>query len=164
MANWEFICRNKWHLRASEISTPLEIAVETHFHVCNATKTTPVFLPVNGEASWSLPTSLLTIRWHSATRKRLLLYPQGDRSGLKKPEKDITTNINPSYHQPPSPKVSLNWSTNKIRFSFNQPNRKRWGARLVNVIKHLPEKIFLLWWHHKKGSQPRLKRHLLLMR
>ena len=31
---------------------------------------------------------LLTIRRHSATRKHLFLYPQGDRSGLKKPKKD----------------------------------------------------------------------------
>ena len=27
---------------------------------------------------------LLTIRWHSATRKHLFLYPQGDRPGLRK--------------------------------------------------------------------------------
>ena len=31
---------------------------------------------------------LLTIRWHSATRKHLFPYPQGDRSGLGKPKKD----------------------------------------------------------------------------
>ena len=31
---------------------------------------------------------LLTIRWHSATRKHLFQYPQGDRSGLRKPKKD----------------------------------------------------------------------------
>ena len=30
---------------------------------------------------------VLTIRWHSATRKHLFLYPQGDRSGLRKPKK-----------------------------------------------------------------------------
>ena len=28
-------------------------------------------------------------------------------------------------------------------YSNNQPNRKRWGAKLVNV-KHLPHKAFLL--------------------
>ena len=42
--------------------------------------------------------SLLTIRWHSATRKHLFLYPQGDRSGLRKPKKN-----NRSYHQHSSP-------------------------------------------------------------
>ena len=30
---------------------------------------------------------LLTIRQHSATRKHLFQYPQGDRSGLRKPKK-----------------------------------------------------------------------------
>ena len=44
----------------------------------------------------------------------------------KKPEKDN------HQHQ-----ASLNWSNNKIRFSFNQPNRKRWGMSLVDVIQHL---------------------------
>ena len=29
---WELICHNKLHLRASEISTPPETAVGTHFH------------------------------------------------------------------------------------------------------------------------------------
>ena len=42
---------------------------------------------------------------------------------------------------------SLNWSNNKARLSFNQPNRKRWGAKLVD-IKHLPHKAFLLWHLH----------------
>ena len=27
-------------------------------------------------------------------------------------------------------------------------------------IKHLTHKVFLLWHHHWKGDQPRLKRHL----
>ena len=41
---------------------------------------------------------VLTIRWHSATRKHLFLYPQGDRSGLRKP-KSKSINTNYSYHQ-----------------------------------------------------------------
>ena len=32
------------------------------------------------------------------------------------------------------------WSNIKVRFSFNQPNRKEWGARLVDAVKHLPHK------------------------
>ena len=36
------------------MSTSLEIAVDTHFHAQHDTKTTPVFLPVDGEASWLL--------------------------------------------------------------------------------------------------------------
>ena len=30
----------------------------------------------------------------------------------------------------------------RFRFSFTQPNRKTWGARLVDVIKHQPHKLF----------------------
>ena len=55
----------------------------------HGTKTTPGFLPADGEASWSLLPSkfgLLTIRGHSATRKHP--YPQGDRSSMRKPKKD----------------------------------------------------------------------------
>ena len=40
---------------------------------------------------------LLTIRQHSATRKHLFLYPQGDRSGLRKPKKATATT---SIHLP----------------------------------------------------------------
>ena len=36
---------------------------------------------------------LLTTRRHSATRKHLFLYPQGDRSGLKKSKKGKSTLI-----------------------------------------------------------------------
>ena len=71
------------------MSIPLEIDAGTHFHVRHGTQSILVFLPADGEASWSLfPISLLTIRHHSATRKDLFLYPQGDRSGLRKPKKD----------------------------------------------------------------------------
>ena len=53
----------------------------------HGTKTTPVFLLVDGEATTS-KFDLLTIMWHSATRKHLFLYRQGDTSGLRKPKKD----------------------------------------------------------------------------
>ena len=48
------ICRNKWHPGTSEISTPSEIALGTHFYARHGTKTIPVFLPANGKASWLL--------------------------------------------------------------------------------------------------------------
>ena len=41
-----------------QISTPLEIAGGTQLH---ETKTTPLFLNVNGEASWSLLSSLISL-------------------------------------------------------------------------------------------------------
>ena len=50
-------------------------------------------------------------------------------------QKRISINTNHNYHQRSSPQASLNWLNNN-RFSFNQPNRKRWGVKLVKVIKH----------------------------
>ena len=38
-------------------------------------------------------------------------------------QKKISINSNHSYHQHSSPEASFNWSNNKARFSFNQPNR-----------------------------------------
>ena len=49
-------------------------------------------------------------------------------------------------------KHSFNWSNNKVRFSFNQTIWKRWGARLVTEVKHLPLNVFLWWHHHYKGG------------
>ena len=58
----------------------------------------------------------------------------------EKAKKRISINTNHSYHQHSSPQASLNWSNNQARFSFNQPNRKRCDAKLVDV-KHLPHKV-----------------------
>ena len=52
------------------------------------TKTTMVFLPADGEASLVATfKGILMIRQHNAIRKHLILYPQGDRSSLRKPKK-----------------------------------------------------------------------------
>ena len=80
--HWEFIGHNKWHPETLEISTLPEIAVGTHYNARQGTKTILVFLPADGEASWS------ALLWHRATRKHLFLYSKGDRSGLRKPKKD----------------------------------------------------------------------------
>ena len=42
------------HTRTLETSTPPKTAVGTHFHAQHGTKTILVFLPTDGEASWSL--------------------------------------------------------------------------------------------------------------
>ena len=39
----------------------MEKAVGTHFHVQHSTKTTPVFLSTNGETSWLLLPSLVSL-------------------------------------------------------------------------------------------------------
>ena len=59
--HWELICYNKWHPGTSKISIPLEIAVGAHFHGSHGTITAPVFLPADGEASWSLLLSLASL-------------------------------------------------------------------------------------------------------
>ena len=58
----------------------------------------------------------------------------------EKAKKRISINTNHSDHQHSSPQASLNRSNNQARFSFNQPNKKRCGAKLVDV-KHLPHKV-----------------------
>ena len=55
-------------------------------------------------------------------------------------QKRISINTNHSYYQCSLPWVSPSWSNDKIRFNFNQPHRRRWGVRLVDVIKHLLHK------------------------
>ena len=55
----------------------------------HGTKTTMVFLPADGEAYLvaTFKFGILMVRQHSAIRKNLILYPQGDRSSLRKPKK-----------------------------------------------------------------------------
>ena len=82
--HWDLICCNKWHQGTSEISTPLEIAVRMHFYA----QTWHWNYPNIFTCWWrsllvaTSKLSLLTIRRHSATRKHLFPYPQGDRSGI----------------------------------------------------------------------------------
>ena len=65
---WELICRNKWHPEIFEITTLLEIAVGTHFHAWHGTRTFSVFLPANGEASWSLLPSSVSLPYSQAAQ------------------------------------------------------------------------------------------------
>ena len=55
----------------------------------HGTKTSPICLPADREASWLLlPSSVsLLSGGKNVTRKHLFWYPQGDRSGLRKPRK-----------------------------------------------------------------------------
>ena len=86
----ELIHWNKWHPETSEISTPLEIAAGTHFHGWTWHQNySGIF--TSWWRSLLVATSkfgVLTIRRHSATSKHLFLYPQGDRSGLRKQKKN----------------------------------------------------------------------------
>ena len=119
------------------------------FSYIYGTKTTLIFLPADREASWSLLQSSVSIVSDGSVQ------PEHTYSCILKVtdqvwenQKRISNNTSHSYQHCSSPWASLNWSSNNIRFSFNQPNRKKWGARLVDVTKHLPQNIFLLWHHH----------------
>ena len=59
----------------------------------HGTKTTPVFLPADGEASWSLlPSSVSLLSGNTVQPENTFLYSQGDRSGLRKPKLDKDQN------------------------------------------------------------------------
>ena len=65
------------------------MAVGPHFRMWHGTKTTLAFLPADGEASWSLLPSLVSLLSGSTLQPKthLFLYPEGDRSGLRNPKK-----------------------------------------------------------------------------
>ena len=133
-----------WCSGTSEISTPSEIAAwMTSMHK-HGTKTTPAFLPADGEASWSLfPSSVSLLSGGTVQTENtysLILKVTGQ---VWESLKRISINTTHSHHQHSAPSVSFNWYDNKARFSFKQPDRKRWGAKLVDV-KYLPLKAFLL--------------------
>ena len=116
---WELICCKKWHLGTLEIFTTPEIAVGTHFQVQHGTKTNLVFLLADGEAFWLLCPSSVFLLWGG------IVEPEKNYSCILKvtgqvweSQKRISINTNHSYHQLSSPQASLNWSNNKIRFSF----------------------------------------------
>ena len=82
---------------------------------------------------WSLPTTKL----HSATRKHLFLYAQGDRSGLRKPKKGQASALitaTTSIHLPKPVSFDLTIKTDSV---------------LTNPIgKDQPHKTFLSWRQH----------------
>ena len=98
----------------------------------HGTKTTPVFLPADGEASWSLlPSSVSLLSGGTVQPENTYSCILKVTDQVWESQKRISINTNHSYHQRSYPQASLSWSNNKARFSFNQPNKKRWGAQLV---------------------------------
>ena len=147
--HWELICCNKSHPGTLEIFTPPKIAVGTQFHVSHGTKTISVFLPADGEASSKLlPSSVYSLPGGSLQPENIYSCILKVTGQFWESQKRISINTSHSYHLRSSPCAGLNWSIIKIRFSFNPLTRKRWGARVVSVIKLLLHKLFLLWYHH----------------
>ena len=65
--------------------------VGTHFHAQHGTKTILVFLPADGESSWLLFPSSVSLLSGSTVQPEntfIHLHPQGDWSGLRKPKKN----------------------------------------------------------------------------
>ena len=99
-SHWELICCNKWHSGISEISTPPEIAVRTHFHAWHGTKTILIFIPADGETSWLILPSLVSLLSGSTVQ------PENTYSCILKvtgqvweSQKRISINTNHTYHQ-----------------------------------------------------------------
>ena len=109
--------RDLWNIHSTGI------AEGTHFHAQHSTKTTLVYLPDDGETSWLLLSSLVSLLSGSTVQ------PENTYSCFLKVTgqvwescKRISINTNHNYHQHSSPWASLNWSNDNTRFSFKQPN------------------------------------------
>ena len=59
----------------------------------HGTKTTPVCSHADGEASWSLPPSSVSLLSDGTVQPENRKYPQGDRSGLRKPKKGLVSTL-----------------------------------------------------------------------
>ena len=156
--HWELICYNKWHPGTSEISTPPNSCRDTLPHAEMALKL-PWYLYQLMEKCLGHYFQVWSPYYQVAQCNQKTPIPISSKWKVRseKIKKVISINTNHSYHQCPSPKSSFNWFNNKARFSFNQPNMKRCGVKLVDV-KHLPHRTVLLWHYHWKDGQPRLKR------
>ena len=98
-------------------------------HKGHGTKTIPVFLLAQGEGILVSTSKLVSLLSGSTVETEniysCILKVTGQ---VWESQRRININTNHSYHQLSSPWASLNWCNNKIRVSFNQPNRKRWGC------------------------------------
>ena len=102
--HWEVICRTKWHTGTSEISTPPKIAVEPHFHARYSTKTITVFLPTDGEASWSLlPKSVFLLSGGTVQPENTYFCILKVTGQVWESKEMASINTDHSYHQRSTP-------------------------------------------------------------
>ena len=84
----------------SDIYTPAEVAVGTYFHVLHGTKTTLVFLPAYGEASWLLlPSSISLVSGSTAQPENTYSRILKVTGQVWESQKMISIDVNHSYHQ-----------------------------------------------------------------
>ena len=101
----------------SEISKPTQLSGRTSNH--NMSQTTLVFYILK-------------------ERSHLFMFPKGDISCLRKSKKDR----NRHYQQLLPAFISLRSLIMQFRFAFRQPTRKKWSARLVDLINVYALKYF----------------------
>ena len=133
--HWELICRNKWQAGISK--KPYHRKYQLWHTMRNmAPKLSWYFYLLQRSLLITISKfGLLTVRWLSATSKHISLTDQVCG-------RQIRISINETYDQRSSPNVSFDWSNN------SNSVLTQWGARLVNIIKHLPQILFLLGDHH----------------
>ena len=119
----------------------LEIALGTHFYAQHGTKTIPVFLSADGEASWSLLPSLVLFPSGGTVQ------PKNTSSCIFKVtaqiweiQKRISINTNHSYHHRSPPEVIFN-SSNDLT---NPAEKDEVNVMKLRMIKYLPRHLFLL--------------------
>ena len=95
----KFICRNKLHQGTSKISTLSEIALRAHFYARHGIKTAPVFLPADGEASWSLLPSLVSLLSGRVQPENTYSFILKVTGQVWERQKRININTNHRYHQ-----------------------------------------------------------------
>ena len=91
-------------LRDLGISTPSEISVGTPSHLCHCTKTTLVFLPADGEASWLLLLSLGSLLLGGTVElENTCAYILKVTGQVQESQKTTSNDTNPSFHLRPNP-------------------------------------------------------------
>ena len=145
--HWELICRKKWHPGTSEISMPAEVAAEPYFMCDMALKLYwQFYLLMEKPLGRYYQVRSPYYQMSQCNQKTPISVSSRWLVRSEKAQKEYTsTLIRPTTSVHLFKPVSTDLT---IIFSFNQPSRKIWSARLVNVIKHLPHKVLLLEHHH----------------
>ena len=138
------VCHNKWHPGTMETSTPPEIAVGTHFHARHGTKLPSIF--TCWWRSILVPTSkfdlLITVSGGTVQPENTYSCILKVIDQVCKSQKTIISKLityTTSAHLPKPVSTDLTKSDSIL----TSPKRKD-GARLFDVIKHLANKVFLL--------------------
>ena len=115
--HWVLIFCNKWHPGTSGISTPLKIAVGTHFHAQNGTETIPVLL--NADKKSLRPRSLSLLSGNKVQPENTYSYFVMVTGLVWKNQEMLSININHSYHLTKSNTADLMIRHSYLSIKFN---------------------------------------------